>query len=80
MVCKKPTFPSLCSVLVASSFLLLSALWSDAGSMPPGATQSGPRELQAVISEAWELELRAQPELATAYGDHRYDDQLGDAS
>lgn len=80
MAFKQLTFPSLCSVLVATSFTLLSAFWSDAGSTPSEASWSGPRELQAVITEAWELELRAQPELATAYGDHRYDDQLGDAS
>lgn len=36
--------------------------------------------LDALITEVWEHELRAQPEQATGLGDDRYNDQLSDGS
>ena len=37
-------------------------------------------QLHALFDEEWEYELRADPELATAIGDNRYNDRLSDHS
>jgi uncharacterized protein (DUF885 family) len=38
------------------------------------------KNLRALFDEEWEYELRESPETATALGDNRYNDRLGDAS
>jgi uncharacterized protein (DUF885 family) len=38
------------------------------------------QQLQALFKEEWEYELRSDPEMATALGDNRYNDRLGDDS
>jgi uncharacterized protein (DUF885 family) len=42
--------------------------------------QSESEQAQALFERDWEWHLRYQPELATAVGEHRYDDQLSDTS
>jgi uncharacterized protein (DUF885 family) len=44
---------------------------------PPPAAST---RLHALFEEDWQRRLREQPEFATLYGDHRYDDRLTDAS
>jgi uncharacterized protein (DUF885 family) len=41
-----------------------------------GATQDTKKRLDALLAEAWETDLRENPLLATATGDHRFDDRL----
>ena len=36
--------------------------------------------LKSLLAEEWEYELRTSPEMATAVGDNRYNDRLGDES
>ena len=36
--------------------------------------------LKALLAEEWEYELRESPEMATMFGDYRYNDKLSDAS
>jgi uncharacterized protein (DUF885 family) len=38
------------------------------------------QQLASLLSEEWEHELRSDPEMATALGDNRYNDRLGDNS
>jgi len=46
----------------------------------PAKTDDAAARLRALLEEAWQDELRADPLLATSVGDHRYDDRLPDAS
>ena len=41
-----------------------------------GATDEAKKRLDALLAEAWETDLRENPLLATATGDHRFDDRL----
>jgi uncharacterized protein (DUF885 family) len=66
---------------------LLMGLWvgvSLVGSVAVGATvpslQARLAEQNALFEEQYESDLKAHPELATAYGDYRYNDQLNDYS
>ncbi|RQP23288.1 DUF885 domain-containing protein [Piscinibacter terrae] len=64
-----------------------------AGSFAESAVASGPKtaqatkvkttasaRLNALFNEDWEWSMRNNPEFATYYGDHRFDDRLSDAS
>jgi uncharacterized protein (DUF885 family) len=60
---------------------LLAACSADAPAPEPAAPvaaqpQGGPAELQVLLDEWWEDELKDNPILATAIGDLRYNDQL----
>jgi uncharacterized protein (DUF885 family) len=44
------------------------------------STQLADQRFQALVEADWQATLRAQPELATSVGDHRYDDRLSDKS
>src|SRR5262245_42882361 len=46
----------------------------------PGSVQERVAEQNALFDEYYEAELKTHPELATAYGDYRYNDQLNDYS
>ena len=48
-----------------------------AAQVPPGDASA---RLRALLDEAWEDELRAEPLQATSAGDHRFDDRLPDVS
>jgi len=45
-----------------------------------GSVQERVAEQNALFDEYYETELKAHPEMATAYGDYRYNDQLNDYS
>ena len=55
--------------------LLLPLLFLAAASRPAAETPADER-LDALVAEAWEFELHEDPLLATASGDHRFDDRL----
>jgi len=38
------------------------------------------KQLDSLIAEVWEFQLRSQPEFSTVVGDNRYNDRLSDAS
>jgi uncharacterized protein (DUF885 family) len=46
----------------------------------PGSVQDRVAEQNALFDEYYETELKTHPEMATAYGDYRYNDQLNDYS
>ena len=60
------------STLVIATLLAQSVSWA--------ASQPMPERAQALFSAYYEWLLRERPTLATALGDHRYDDQLPDYS
>ncbi|MBV8806528.1 MAG: DUF885 domain-containing protein, partial [Sinobacteraceae bacterium] len=62
--------------LLASSTLLF-APWAAA---KPSGVESRLAEQNALFEEEYQSDLKAHPELATAYGDYRYNDQLNDYS
>jgi uncharacterized protein (DUF885 family) len=53
--------------------LLLLVAGASAGTAGPGGAKG---QLDALLAEAWETALRENPLLATATGDHRFDDRL----
>ncbi len=61
----------------------LAAPVSDAQPTAPAlevATEATTRQLQALLAEEWEYELRTSPEMATSLGDNRYNNRLDDDS
>ena len=59
---------------------LLLALSSTAGAAVPDAVKARLATQNALFDEYYETELKHHPEMATAYGDYRYNDQLTDHS
>jgi uncharacterized protein (DUF885 family) len=57
----------------------LSAQENSAPASPSGA-EARTQQLHSLFHEQWEYELATQPEFATALGDNRYNDRLGDES
>jgi uncharacterized protein (DUF885 family) len=53
--------------------------WSWAGA-EPSSVESRLAEQNALFEEQYESDLKAHPEVATSYGDYRYNDQLNDYS
>ena len=69
----------------ASCCLLLGCMSVDGAAQAIAATLPAPlevrvRDLHAVFQDYWQDRLKNEPELASAIGDHRYDDQLSDYS
>ena len=64
--------------LLAAPFVLLAAQPASSGQSGPAGSKS--QQLLSLFKQEWEYELRTNPEMATALGDHRYDDRLGDDS
>lgn len=63
--------------------VLLLALWPSSTSSRSAATTSVDaqrKELNRLLAEEWEYEMRESPEFATAIGDYRYNDQWSDSS
>src|SRR5581483_3121263 len=54
------------------------AFWS--GSVAAASVQERLAAQNALFDEQYESDLKNQPELATAYGDYRFNDQLNDYS
>jgi uncharacterized protein (DUF885 family) len=68
---------SSCAVLLAGLLLLFCAPLC---AKSPGSVQERVAEQNALFDEYYETELKTHPEMATAYGDYRYNDQLNDYS
>jgi uncharacterized protein (DUF885 family) len=69
--------PASLTGLVASVSLLFCAPLS---ANSAGSVQERLTEQNALFNEYYESELKTHPEMATAYGDYRYNDQLNDYS
>src|SRR5215469_4670589 len=63
--------------LLACLFLVLCAPVSAKG---PGTVQDRVAEQNALFDEYYEEELKTHPQMASAYGDYRYNDQMNDYS
>ena len=70
------TQTSLTSLLACSLLALCAPLSANS----PGSVQERLAEQNGLFDEYYETELKAHPEMATAYGDYRYNDQLNDYS
>lgn len=66
--------------LLAFPALLLVAASQFAFPQAPGPVGSRLAEQNALFDESWQANLKMSPMLATAVGDYRYNDQLGDYS
>jgi uncharacterized protein (DUF885 family) len=65
-------------VVISPVFLVARPISSSQSPADHGSAQS--QQLHALFKEEWEYELRTSPEMATALGDNRYNDRLGDES
>jgi uncharacterized protein (DUF885 family) len=67
--------------LVIAALVLIAPLNSQEKKSPePPSVESRRSQLQSLLNEEWEFELRTSPEMATSIGDNRYNDQLTDYS
>ena len=66
---------------LASLFVLAIAIAAHGNPARAGSpTETTAQRLHALFQAQWEYEMRTQPEFATALGDNRYNDRLGDDS
>ena len=63
------------NLLLAAPFLLFAAVSS---AQAPASVASRLAAQNALFEDAWQTQLRLSPTLATAVGDYRYNDQLGE--
>jgi uncharacterized protein (DUF885 family) len=66
--------------LLATSALFLAAAFQFADAQPPAPVASRLAAQNALFDDSWQTGLKMNPVLATAIGDYRYNDQLGDYS
>jgi uncharacterized protein (DUF885 family) len=66
--------------LLAVSALFLAVMSPVAVTQAPGSVASHLAAQNALFDESWQASLKMAPMLATAVGDYRYNDQLGDYS
>jgi uncharacterized protein (DUF885 family) len=66
--------------LLAVPALFLAAVSQVAFPQAPGSVASRLAAQNALFDESWQVALKMNPMLATAVGDYRYNDQLGDYS
>ena len=66
--------------LLVTSAVMLAAMPQFATSQAPSSVASRVAAQNALFDEAWQASLKMNPTLATAIGDYRYNDQLGDYS
>jgi uncharacterized protein (DUF885 family) len=66
--------------LLAASVLFFAAMSPFASSQAPASTASRLAAQNALFDDSWQASLKMNPTLATAVGDYRYNDQLGDYS
>jgi len=64
----------------ATSALFLAAAFPSAYAQMPSSVASRLATQNALFEESWQASLKASPTFATAVGDYRYNDQLGDYS
>ena len=73
--------PSLvASAFVAASAVVLATVPAAAQPKPASSIEARRAALNALFEESWQMNLKLSPQLATAVGDYRYNDQLGDNS
>src|SRR6201988_799578 len=68
------------SVLAGLPACLLLVFSAPLGAKSAGSVEERVAEQNALFDEYYETELKTQPEMASAYGDYRYNDQLNDYS
>ena len=66
--------------LLPGLFACLALVCSLSSSAAASSVETRIAEQNALFDEQYESDLKAHPELATAYGDYRYNDQLNDYS
>jgi len=66
--------------LLATSALFLAAVSQFASAQSPASLDSRLAAQNALFDDSWQASLKINPILATAVGDYRYNDQLGDYS
>jgi uncharacterized protein (DUF885 family) len=66
--------------LLAVSAMFLAALAQFSWAQPPSSVATRVAAQNALFDESWQATLKMSPTLATAVGDYRYNDQLGDVS
>ncbi len=66
--------------LFVTSAVMLAAMPQFATSQAPSSVASRVAAQNALFEDAWQASLKMNPTLATAIGDYRYNDQLGDYS
>ncbi len=71
-----------CVFLAIVPVVVVLGLSAQANSLPKSPSEAGARtqQLLSLFHEEWEYRLASQPEFATALGDSRYNDRLGDQS
>jgi len=90
-ICKEAvlkTLSSLCALLpiilliliAGSPFAEAAAILGSAAAPPATDVATRLQQLHSLFESEWEYELKASPERATAMGDNRYNDRLGDDS
>jgi len=68
------------SHLLTASALVLLAASQFASAQATASVESRLAAQNALFDDAWQTSLKMNPTLATAVGDYRYNDQLGDYS
>jgi uncharacterized protein (DUF885 family) len=66
--------------LLAASALFLATISPFASAQAPASLESRLAAQNTLFDESWQTNLKMNPTLATAVGDYRYNDQLGDNS
>jgi len=66
--------------LLATSILFCAAVSPFASAQAPASVASRLAAQNALFDDSWQASLKMNPTLATAVGDYRYNDQLGDYS
>jgi uncharacterized protein (DUF885 family) len=72
--------PLVASAFVAASTLVFATGSASAQARPARSTDARLDAQATLFDEYWETNLKLSPTLATAVGDYRYNDRLGDAS
>jgi uncharacterized protein (DUF885 family) len=72
--------PSLAVSAFVTSALVLATLTASAQPKPAETTDSRLAAQNALFDESWQTDLKLSPTRATAVGDYRYNDKLGDNS
>ena len=69
-----------CSHSLVTLFALQLELLTMSAAQAPVSLAARRAQLRDAIEQEWQYDLKTSPELATAIGDARYNDQLGDRS
>lgn len=72
--------PGKCSRTLVTLFVFQVVLLAMAASQAPASLAVRRAQLRDAIEQEWQYDLKTSPELATAIGDARYNDQLADRS